>query len=752
VRPVVREGIAPALGEALADGTYTAPGEFEKAGWVVAGPWAPESEPARLGSSDSIVTLVEGSAFAVSGRSGDFHADHPEGLFFLDTRFLSQMVLSVNGVLPEPLAVLPREPFATTFVQRTPPTPGRADAAVVVLRHRYVGQGMREDVVLRNHGTQTVRLTVELVLGVDFADLFDVKEGQVRIRGEQRLEFSGDTFSFAYRRDGVSRGCRIRFSEPPLSGPQVAMWEVDLPAEGQWILGLEVSPVVDGAVISPRHRLGEPVDEAVPKERLTHWRRSVPSVDSDWQPLASATRQAAEDLGVLRIFDPDHRERTVIAAGAPWFMTLFGRDSLLTAWMALLVDPALALGVLRTLAERQGEDVHAATEEEPGKILHEVRFGSAGSLALGGGDAYYGTADATPLFVMLLGELSRWGLASDEVHDLLPHADRAIGWIEEFGDRDGDGYVEYERSTEHGLEHQGWKDSWDSTRFSDGTFAEAPIALCEVQAYAYAAYVARAHLATDAGDATLAARMTEKAVELKRRFNTDFWLEDRGWFAMALDRDKRPVDALASNMGHCLWTGIVDEDKAGRIADHLLSEEMFSGWGVRTLATSMRAYNPISYHNGSVWPHDCAIVAAGLMRYGFVEHAHRIAVGLLEGAEHSNGRLPELFCGFPRSELAAPVPYPTSCSPQAWAAASPLLLVRTLLRLDPWIPHGKLWLDPVLPPQIRELTVRGIPLGHGRITVHVDSAGVQVEGLEPGIDLIEEPRRPISAYLAEPNS
>jgi glycogen debranching enzyme len=718
----------------------------------VAGPWTPESEPARLGSADSVVTLVEGAAFSVSGRSGDFHADHPQGLFFLDTRFLSQMVLTINGASPEPLAVLPREPFATTFVQRTPPTPGRADAAVVVLRHRYVGQGLREDVVLQNHGTQSVQLTVELALGVDFADLFDVKAGRILIRGEQRLEFTGDTFSFDQRRGGVSRGCRIRFSQPPLSGPQVATWEVGLPAEGQWTLGLEVSPVVDGTEIPPRHRLGEKVDDAVPKERLTHWRRSVPSLDTDWQPLALAARQAAEDLGVLRIFDPDHPDRTVIAAGAPWFMTLFGRDSLLTAWMALLVDPALALGVLRTLAERQGQDVDAATEEEPGKILHEVRFGSAGSLALGGGDAYYGTADATPLFVMLLGELNRWGLAGEEVTALLPHADRAIAWIEQFGDRDGDGYVEYERATDQGLEHQGWKDSWDSTRFSDGNFAKTPIALCEVQAYAYAAYVARAHLATDAGDAALAARMAGKAADLKRGFNADFWLEDRGWYAMALDRDKQPVDTLASNMGHCLWTGIVDEDKAELIAGHLLSDEMFSGWGVRTLATSMRAYNPVSYHNGSVWPHDCAIVAAGLMRYGFVEHAQRIAIGLLEAAQHSNGRLPELFCGFPRSELAAPVPYPTSCSPQAWAAASPLLLVRTLLRFDPWIPHGKLWLDPALPPQIRDLTVRGIPLGTRRITVHVGSDGVQVEGLEPNVDLVREPRKPISAYLAGPSS
>jgi glycogen debranching enzyme len=276
-------------------------------------------------------------------------------------------------------------------------------------------------------------------------------------------------------------------------------------------------------------------------------------------------------------------------------------------------------------------------------------------------------------------------------------------------------------------------------RFADGTFAEPPIALCEVQGYVYAAYLARAELARARCQNGLVARLEEKAAELKQRFNEDFWLPGRGYYAMALDRDKRPVDALASNMGHCLWTGIVDEDKAPSVAAHLVSDEMFTGWGVRTLATSMRAYNPISYHNGSVWPHDSAIVVAGLMRYGFTAEAQRIAVALLEAAEHSGGRLPELFCGFPREELAAPIPYPTSCSPQAWAAASPLLLIRTLLGLDPDVPQGRLSLAPALPDQVRHLKVSGIPVGGGRLTVHVDHDRLDVEGLRDDLDLETKP-------------
>jgi len=373
-----------------------------------------------------------------------------------------------------------------------------------------------------------------------------------------------------------------------------------------------------------------------------------------------------------------------------------------------------------------------------------MRFGEASSLSLGGGTVYYGTADATPLFVMLLGELRRWGLGDDVVDDLMPAADRAMAWIEEYGDRDGDGYVEYQRSSDKGLGNQGWKDSWDAIRFADGRLARAPIALCEVQGYVYGAYLARAHFAEGAQDPATAARFRAKAAALKTAFNRDFWLEDRGWFAMGLDADKLPIDALGSNIGHCLWTGIVDEDKARAVADRLLSPEMFSGWGIRTLSSDMVGYNPVGYHVGSVWPHDNAIIAAGLTRYGFVEEAQRVIMGLLDASAHFGGRLPELFSGLGRDEVPFPVSYPSSCSPQAWAAASPLMFLRSILRLDPWVPHDKVWIDPVLPPPITRLRVDRIPLAGSRVTVEVDSQGVCVEGLPAGIDLVQSPRDPLT--------
>jgi glycogen debranching enzyme len=419
----------------------------------------------------------------------------------------------------------------------------------------------------------------------------------------------------------------------------------------------------------------------------------------------------------------------VVAAGAPWFMTLFGRDSLWASEMALPVDPSLALGTLQTLADRQGTIVDPLTEEEPGKILHEVRLSLNAGLALGGKSAYYGSVDATPLFVDVLGAVSRWGFGADIIAGLLPHADRALEWIRHYGDKDGDSFVEYERLNDQGLINQGWKDSWDGINFADGTLAEPPIALCEVQAYVYAAYTARAWMAYDAGDTARGDDLADRAAELKRRFNEQFWMPDRGYYAIALDGRKRQVDACASNMGHCLVYGLVDEDKAPQVAERLMSPEMFSGWGVRTLASNMGAYNPASYHNGSVWPHDNAIIAAGLLRYGFVAEAQRITTAILEAAEWSGGRLPELFCGFSRDQFAEPVPYPTACSPQAWAATAPILLVTNLMRYDVHVSRRGLWMDPVLPETYGDLHITNAPVGGGRITIDIDKSGPSIQGL-----------------------
>jgi glycogen debranching enzyme len=340
----------------------------------------------------------------------------------------------------------------------------------------------------------------------------------------------------------------------------------------------------------------------------------------------------------------------------------------------------------------------------------------------------------------MLGELGRWGTRPQEVDALLPVADRALAWIDQHGDRDGDGYVEYLRTSDRGLRNQGWKDSWDGVAFRGGQLAEPPIALCEVQGYVYAALLARSHFATEHGDDAMASRLRDRAADLKRRFNDDLWIDDSDAFAIGLDRDKRPIDALASNIGHCLWTGIVDDERAPLVAKHLLGADMFAGWGVRTLGAGMGRFNPVSYHNGSVWPHDNAICAAGLMRYGLVDEAHRVMEGIISAADEFGHRLPELFAGFSRDEYPFPVAYPTSCSPQAWAAASPLLKLRTLLRFEPDVRNARLNLAPVLPDWIGRVRLDGVALMGGRLTIEATGDHlVQFEG-PPDLELVPTPR------------
>lgn len=675
------------------------------------------------------VTLIEGSTFCISDTSGDITQHHPHGLFVLDTRVLSRWELHVSGARLESLAVSSATPYDATFAGRVRQRGHRAESDLVVLRRRHVGDGMRERLEVRNYGDRPARCTIEVHVDADFADVFEVKESRVSRRGHHTLTSDTDRIVFERELDGQVRTATLSLSQPATVEPGRLSWHLEVPAKGSTELCIELSLAIDGRGRAPRFRCeGDDSEGTAPGHHL-EWSESTPSFRSDNASLQRCVERSFDDLGALRIFDPDHPDDPVVAAGAPWFMTLFGRDAVLSSWMALMVDPNLARGVATTLARLQGSVVDDATEEEPGRILHEVRLDRATTLALGGGSVYYGTADATPLFVMLVGELHKWGLPDEELGRLLPHVERALGWIDDYGDLDGDGYVEYRRRTPDGLANQGWKDSWDGISFADGRLAEAPIALCEVQGYTYAAFRAAAHFALEAGDRIGFERHRDRADRLKQAFNRDFWLPDRGWFAVGLDADKAPIDSLTSNIGHCLWTGIVDDDKAAAVAEHLLSPELFSGWGIRTLATTMGRFNPVSYHNGSVWPHDTAICVAGLTRYGFLEHAHRVTEGLLDAAEEFDGRLPELFAGFDRDDLGTPAAYPASCSPQAWAAATPLSLLRSMLRLDPWISRARLHLAPSPPTSVGRIELHRVRVGGRSLDITWTEGVTSVEGL-----------------------
>ena len=704
--------------------------------------WSYTGAPPVIGTHDDAQTLVEGSTFCVAAPGGDITAGGPQGLFFRDLRCLSRWELRVDGHSLEPVASERHEPYAATFVGRVPPRAGHADSHLLVLRHRYLGDGMREDVTVRNLGRETAGCVITLLLDADFADLFAVKENRAvahpdRVTAVSAADASG--VHFAYRWLGRSRDVHVTSDGASTHASELITFTAAIPPRQEWRTCLQVRFAIDGTPIEPAYPCGQPPELGRPSRRGREWADSGPIVTTRHASLAAAIRTGQRDLGALRIHDPDHPDEDVVAAGAPWFMTVFGRDSLLTAWMALPLDPQLALGTLQTLARYQGRNLDPLTEEQPGRILHEMRLGLEAGLALGGGNVYYGTADATPLFVTLLGEAHDWGLASEDLAPLLPHADAALTWIEEYGDQDGDGFVEYRRATDRGLANQGWKDSGDGINFARGQLAIPPIALCEVQGYVYAAYRARSRIARDRNDPSTAEHWETKAKALKHAFNSAFWLPDRGYYAVALDGDKSPVDALTSNIGHCLWTGIVDDDKAPSVVDHLLSEEMFSGWGIRTLATSMGAYNPLSYHNGSVWPHDNAIIVAGLMRYGFVEQARRVTLALLDAAAAFGSRLPELWCGFDRAEFANPLPYPTSCSPQAWAAATPLSLLRSMLGFQPRLPAGELTMSAHPPSDLLPLSVERWAIGSARARIDVDSDGVRVDGLPSSVRVRTEP-------------
>jgi len=679
------------------------------------------------------ITLVEGTSFVICDPAGDIGGHDGEGidgLFVADTRVLSDLVLVVEGRRVEPLAWHAGDPGGARIV-------GRIHAEgqhLLVVRDFEVGLGMTTAVTVRNPAPMDRRVTVELEAAGDMAGLFEVKEGRAH-GGPVEAMVDGDVVRLG--RPDARRGAVLRPSVPAKlearGGRARLHWDAVIPARGSWSVVLEVAAVRGGDEVGPpRHRAGGRPQPHEPPS----WLVDPPRVHTDVPGLGEAVARAFHDLGALRLVDPEHPDEAVVAAGAPWFMTLFGRDALLTAWMALPFDPVLALDCLRALARLQGTRVVAETDEEPGRIPHEVRLGATDSLSVASGWVYYGSIDATPLFVMVAGELRRWGVPMALLEPLLPAVDAALTWMLTYGDRDGDGYLEYARASDKGLANQGWKDSGDSISFRDGRLAEGPIALAEVQAYAYGAWLAGAELAEAVGDHVRATERRYKARDLQEAFARDFWIPDQRLVALGLDGRKRPIDAVASNMGHCLWTGLLDEEQAAAAAAALMSPEMASGWGVRTLASSMARYDPLSYHNGSVWPHDTALCIAGLRRNRFQVEAGVLALQLLAAFTANGGRLPELYAGLSRDEMGVPVPYPTSCQPQAWASAAPLLLVRSLLALDPDLPNGRVEIDPLLPEGCRTLVVEGIRVGESTISIEVDRDAVAVRGLPRGLAVI----------------
>ena len=705
---------------------------------------------ARATDLGSVQVVKHGDLYLLTDPFGDIHVDSRGlGLYDRDTRLLSCSQLRVNGARPVLLQGTAGGNYRGT-IQLTNPSIDRNIEAKVNplddLAGRKIGigrdrvmslRGLEERLSVENYAERPETVTLELELGIDGADIFEVRGRMRDKRGTlhpaatlpRRVTFRYDGL------DGRRRSTHVRFGEaadeieavePHGDGSDTGAWlryrwtwplEPGQRRELRWVVWATIG-ATDMATDAPAELFPETprIDEDESSGAYHAWSRSTAEVDTDHELFDLTVSRSIADLRLLINETPGEASR-YIAAGVPWFSTLFGRDSLIASLQSVPFRPQLGIETLGVLAARQAVEVDEWRDAEPGKILHELRVGEMAAAGELPHSPYYGSVDATPLWLVLLGETYDWTGDLDLVDRLWPNALAALDWIDTYGDRDGDGFVEYERRTEHGLLNQGWKDSSDAIRDRHGREAKPPIALAEVQGYVFDAKRRMAALARVRGETDLAERLEREAEQLRERFEAAFWVEDQGYYAMALDRDKRPADGIGSNPGHCLWSGIVSQARARKVATRLMSPQMFSGWGVRTYANDQPGYNPLGYHTGSVWPHDTSLVAAGLKRYGFNEESNRLVGDILEAAQHFPAfRLPELFCGFAREDNPDPVPYPVACSPQAWAAAAPFLFLKTMLGLRAHADRNELELwHPHLPSWVGRVTVRNLQVGQGAV-------------------------------------
>ncbi len=682
-----------------------------------------------MSESLGAITLHDGQTFSISTETGDIIVGAGRGLYHEDTRFLRVFQLLLDDQSPILLTARTPQPNESRHFLTNPQLDQAQRGTLTLVRRRLVGDGMHEDIDIQNFGDDTATFTLSLKIETDFADIFAVKRavetGVIPPKpGELITSGSGDKRSALLR---LKRGIEIYetvldFSESFELMADEIRFRVSIPKRGLWHLCTVVNLKSGGRSVQPPYSCTHPVDEIRDHARVKRQEELnvvAPKLQTDHRILEKAYLRATEDLASLRIRGEETCKDYCIAAGIPWFMALFGRDSLIASFQSLLHDPSLARGTLLTLAHLQGTKSDKTSGEEPGKILHEYRPGMAFSpQKIIPRFPYYGTVDATPLFLITLSEYVRCTGDLSLAKQLWKNIEQALLWLERSADCDGDGLIKYFLESDIGLSNQGWKDSGDSIRFRDGSVAKAPIALVEVQGYACDAYTRTAELFDFLGKGSEANALRKKARHLKQIILSRFWLEERQFFALALDGEMRPVDALTSNPGHLLWSGVLPREYAKKVATLLLSDDMFSGYGIRTMAESETAYNPISYHNGSVWPHDTSLILSGLSRYGFTEETIKVAQGLLKALEqYSSERLPELFAGFSFAQYGTPVEYPTANSPQAWATGAVILLTRALIGLEVNAPARQVSLNPIAIPGMSYLSLKGIPLGGDHVDV-----------------------------------
>lgn len=697
---------------------------------------------------DGTRVLKQGDTFAVFDRNGDMRISglrRADGLYHEGSRFVSALRLRVDD---QPLLLLSssvRENNVVLAVDLMNPDldadgrPTIPHGSLHVFRSKFLWNGAYyEQLQIANYGESAVQTTLEIAYAADFADIFEVRGTQRARRGTLHLPQSIDSgVVLSYTGlDGERRSTRITFSPVPDScESDRARFPLQLDAHETREVSLTVA--CDTSYAPARKRPSFSVAHAEASRAVRrHEHRDTRIYTSHEQFNAWLNRSMAD----LQMLLTDSEYGPYPYAGVPWFSTPFGRDGIITALSSLWINPEIARGVLTCLAATQADGVDPEADAEPGKILHEMREGEMARLREVPFRRYYGSVDSTPLFVMLAAAYFDASGDLGFIEQIWPNLERAIEWIDVYGDRDRDGFVEYDRRSSDGLLQQGWKDSVDSVFHADGSFAEAPIALCEVQGYVYAAKRGAARLAAVLGKIERSCQLESQASDLRARFDAAFWCDDLQSYALALDGDKRPCRVRTSNAGHCLYTGIALPERANALADQLLSPEMFSGWGVRTVAATERRHNPMSYHNGTVWPHDNAMIAAGLAAYGYKEHAIRILSALFNASLFFEFRLPELFCGFARRSGEGPTMYPVACAPQAWAAAAPFLILRAVLGLSVEGHAPRVRFDyPAMPRFLSEVQIYNLRAGKSAVDLrlhrHPDDVGIHVSGRRGPIEV-----------------
>ncbi|HTE69076.1 MAG TPA: amylo-alpha-1,6-glucosidase [Actinomycetes bacterium] len=679
--------------------------------------------------TERLWSTKEGDMFLCADAEGNLDAEKAigAGFYWRDTRYLSDFMLQVDGHAPLLLSTSADRVFASHVdlanqdLVEEDGTIAAVQGTVNIRRTRVIDGRLHERIRVKNYNAAAVDLTVRLTFGTDFADIFEVRGLKRATRGKMARPKAGrQSAAFAYAgEDGVFRETRIAFELEPTEvmvddEQVVAEWRLRLQPTQTEMIALTVEPRAASSPNPPERSFDVVMHDL--RRSYESWERSCTRIWTDNELYNSLLSRGMRDLRAL--LTPT-RHGNLVAAGIPWFVAPFGRDALLTCHQTLMLNPDLTRATLEVLAAFQADEVDEWRDAQPGKILHELRQGELAGAGVIPHTPYYGSIDSTPLWLLLLGTYYRWTGDLEFCRKLLPNVERALAWIADYGDRDGDGFLEYQRSSPRGLVNQGWKDSHDSIGHVDGKLAEGPIALAEVQGYVYMAKLRMAEVFEALGNAPRAATLRGEAASLRAAFNEHFWVESEQFFAMALDGDKRQVAAISSNPAHGLYCGIVDQEKAGPMARRLLAPDMFSGWGVRTLSKSAAAYNPMSYHNGSIWPHDNAIIGAGLKRYGFAKATNRLATAMFEMAVTVDDmRLPELFCGFTRRSPNRPVAYPVACSPQAWAAGAPFLLLQAMLGISANAPANTINVNkPHLPGWLNTVELHDLRVGSSTVSV-----------------------------------